>query len=227
MNCEELNELLAAYAVDALDGAEERAVRDHIATCRKHDEALAELQSVVSSLPAAAEQQAPAAHLRSRLLRAFDIEAAAQRSEPQRERARILPFVRRPAFAWLSAAALFLAIAGLTTWNIVLQTSSDDEGWTVSASLTGAGVDGHFWYMPEKQMAVVMMDQMPALESGRAFQAWAVYDGNAVSLGVMPHESMVAMHANLAGANMFAITEEPVNGSQQPTSPILATAKLN
>ena len=60
---------------------------------------------------------------------------------------------------------------------------------------------------------------MPPLESGRVYQAWGIYDGKPVSLGVLPHEAhMVAIEADLAGASTFAITEEPPGGSDQPTS---------
>ncbi len=230
MNCEEINGLLAAYAVDALEAEDAREVRDHVSTCRKHDEALADYQGVVLSLPASAEEREPAPELRARLLQAFDEELAAQRVPLRdREPARVVPFARRPAFAWLAAAALFLAVVGLGTWNVVLQTNDNgsDEGWTVSAQLAGTGVSGHLWYLDRQQLAVVTMDEMPPLESGRVYQAWGIYDGKLVSLGVMPHETTIAMKADLGGASTFAITEEPSGGSEQPTSPILATANLN
>jgi anti-sigma-K factor RskA len=230
MNCEEINELLAAYAVDALDGNEARDVRDHLSTCRKHDAALADFESVVSSLPVSVEEREPAPELRARLLGAFDDEVAGQRAPARdREPARVVPFARRPAFAWLAAAALFLAVVGLTTWNVVLQTNDNgsDEGWTVSAQLAGSGVSGHFWYLDRQQLAVVKMDEMPPLESGRVYQAWGIYDGQPVSLGVMPHETTVAMKADLGGASTFAITEEPTGGSEQPTSDPIATADIS
>ncbi len=231
MNCEEISELLAAYAIAALDDGSMRAVQRHMAGCRKHDVALGELQAVAERLPLAVEEQTPPPELRSRLLRAFDQEAAAQRPSAVEQTARpstgIVPFVRRPAFAWLAAAAMFVALVGLVAWNVVLQTGgSNDEGWTVSARLSGAGVTGHFWYLDRQQLAVVKMNEMPPLESGRVYQAWGIYDGNAVSLGVLPDEHTVAINADLAGASTFAITEEPAGGSDQPTGDPLATANL-
>lgn len=229
MNCEEISELLAAYAVDALDQDEAREVRAHLVTCRRHDAALAEFQSVVSSLPVSVEEHAPAPELRARLLQAFDEEVTVQRSARTREPARVVPFVRQPAFAWLAAAALVVAVVALTTWNVVLQTNDNgsEEGWTVSAQIAGSGVSGHFWYLDRQQLAVVSMDEMPPLESGRVYQAWGIYDGKSVSLGVMPHETTVAMKANLGGASTFAITEEPAGGSDQPTSAPIATADIS
>jgi len=229
MNCEEINELLAAYAVDALDRSDTRTIGDHLSTCRKHDETLAGLTSAVWSLPALAEERDPSPELRARLLGAFDAEVAAQAvTTPPRAIPRepaTVPFVRRSAFAWLAAAALFLVVVGLTTWNVVLQTS-DEDAWTVSADLTGANIDGHLWYSDGLQLAVLSMEEMPAADSGRVYQAWGIYDGRPVSLGVMPHEDTIAMKADLAGASTFAITEEPAGGSPQPTGDPVAVAEL-
>jgi anti-sigma-K factor RskA len=118
-----------------------------------------------------------------------------------------------------------LVVVALTTWNVVLQTS-DDDAWTVSADLTGTNVDGHLWYSDGLQLAVVSMDEMPAADRGRVYQAWGIYDGRPVSLGVMPDEDTIAMKADLAGASTFAITEEPEGGSPQPTGDPVAVAEL-
>jgi anti-sigma-K factor RskA len=144
-----------------------------------------------------------------------------------RPSARIAPFVRRPAFAWLAAAALFLAVIGLATWNAVLQTGGTDNGWTVRAALSGTGVSGRLVYLDREQVALLMMDDMPALSSGRVYQAWGIYGGKPVSLGVLPEQHAVAISANLSGASTFAITEEPAGGSDQPTSQPLAVAQLD
>ncbi len=231
MNCNETNELLAAYAVEALAASDAQAVGDHLATCRKHDEELANLISVTSNLVTVAGEREPSPELRVRLLSTFDAEVAAQRIStsshpPRREVVRVVPFVRRPTFAWLAAAALFLAVIGLTTWNVVLQTGDSDDSWTVSASVVGAGIDGHLWYSDRLQLAVISMEEMPVADSGRVYQAWGIFDGGPVSLGVMPDEDTIAMKVDLAGASAFAITEEPIGGSAQPTRDPIAIAEL-
>jgi anti-sigma-K factor RskA len=232
MNCQKIDELLAAYSIAALDGGAMRDVQQHLSTCRRHDEALGELQAVSERLPLATEERGASPELRARLLSAFDDEVAAQRtpvSEPQRrEPARIVPFVRRPAFARLAAAAMFVALIGLVAWNVALQTGDGGgDGWTVSASLTGTGVSGHLWYLDRQQLAVVKMDEMPPLSSGRVYQAWGIYNSGPVSLGVLPDEHTVAINANLTDASTFAITEEPAGGSDKPTSDPLAVAQLD
>ena len=229
MNCDEINELLAAYALDVLDATEARDVGEHLSTCRKHDEELAEFAVVAGSLSLAVEERAPPPELRTRLLGAFDDETSPSRGASVQEPRQVVPFVRRQSFAWLAAAALFVAVIGLTTWNVVLQTSDSESGggWTVSSDLTGTGVDGHFWYLDKQQLAVVSMDEMPALQAGHVYQAWGIYDGQPVSLGVMPHETTIAMKADLKGASTFAITEEPEGGSELPSGEPLAVADLS
>jgi anti-sigma-K factor RskA len=71
------------------------------------------------------------------------------------------------------------------------------------------------------------MDDMPPLQEGRVYQAWVVYDGRSVSLGVMPHEPTVSMKADLQGATMFAITDEPMGGSAEPSGPLVAMAEFD
>lgn len=232
MNCEQISDLLPAYALDALDRDDQLAVREHLASCRRHDRELADFQTVTSSLPLAADERESPAHLRSRLLAAFDTEVSAQTApggagvSSTGER-KVVPLVRRPAFGWLAAAALFVAVIGLSVWNVVLQTDDGGEGgWTVSADLTGEGVDGHFWYLDRNQLAVVSIDSMPSPGPARVYQAWGIYDGAPVSLGVLPDEETVAMKADLEGASTFAITEEPAGGSDQPSGDPVATADL-
>jgi anti-sigma-K factor RskA len=229
MNCDDIRELLPAFALGAIPERDAGDVRAHLATCRQHDAELAEFESVAASLPLAAEEREPTPELRQRLLSAFDAELNRTQAAPTSEPARIVPFVRRQSLGWLAAASLFVAVIGLGIWNVMLQTNDEGSGsgWTVSADLTGAGVDGHFWYLERRQLAVVSMDEMPELPAGRVFQAWGIYDGEPVSLGVMPHETTVAMKADLTGATMFAITEEPEGGSDQPTSDPVASVELS
>ena len=87
MNCEQAEELLGAYAVDALDAEEAAAFRAHIASCSNHASAAAELRAVAARLPElAGERDAPVA-LRSRVLDAIAAtpqDAAIERTPAER-----------------------------------------------------------------------------------------------------------------------------------------------
>jgi anti-sigma-K factor RskA len=223
MTCEQIDELLAAFSVDALERDEDAAVRAHLVTCRRHDAALAELSSVAERLPVAAEEREPPAQLRSRLLDAFDAEAAAARVTPIAS-ARRPAFAARPRFALLAAAAVFvLAIVGLTAWNVVLQTGGDHEG-TMVVHLVGDTGGGELVYMPDEGWAMIKLD-LPELPSDRTYQAWRIDNGQKASLGLVPSTGLV-MDVDLSGAAAVAISEEPAGGSEQPTSTPLIVANL-
>jgi anti-sigma-K factor RskA len=223
MNCEQIDELLAALCVDALAREEDAAVRAHLVTCRRHDEALAELWSVAERLPLTAEEREPSAGLRSRLLDAFDAELAAARVTAISS-ARRPSFAARPRFAYLAAAAvLVLAMAGLVAWNVVLQTGGGHEA-TMVVHLVGDG-SGELVYVPDQQVAVMKLD-LPELPSGRSYQAWRIDNGEPASLGLVPNAGMIAMDVDLNGAGAVAISEEPAGGSDKPTTRPLVAGEL-
>jgi anti-sigma-K factor RskA len=222
MSCDEIDALLAAYSLSALSPGEAEEVRRHLAGCRRHDEELAGLQAIAERLPLAAGEHEPTAGLRSRVLRAFDAEVAAR--EPPRAGVR-WQYPARPAMAYLAlAAVLVLAVIGLAAWNVVLQLDRDGDA-TVVAALVGTIGGGEVVYLPGEQVAIVKLD-LPALPSGRAYQAWRLDDAGPVSLGLVTNEAMTAMSADLSGASAVAITEEPGGGSDQPTSDPLVVAQL-
>jgi anti-sigma-K factor RskA len=224
MNCEQIDELLAAFSVDALASEDDTAVRAHLAACRRHDEALAALRAVADLLPLAAEKREPPAELRSRLLEAFDAEALGTTVRPIAS-ARRPSFAPRSRFAYLAAAAvLVLAIAGLAVWNVVLQTGGGHEA-TMVVHLVGDTGSGELVYVPDQQVAVMKLD-LPELPSGRSYQAWRIDNGEAASLGLVPNTGMIAMDVDLSGAGAVAVSEEPVGGSDQPTSTPLIAADL-
>ena len=219
MTCEEVDELLAAYSVAALSSEETEQVRAHLATCRRHDEALASLQAVAERLPLAAAEREPPPELRSRLLEAFDVGAARPRAG--------LRWAARPraGLAYLAAAAvLVLAVGGLATWNVILQSNGGGEA-TVSAELVSESGRGRIVYLENSNIAVLDLD-LPEPPAGRTYQAWGIYENGPVSLGLVPSQGVVAVSAELSDASAVAISEEPEGGSLQPTTEPLAVAEL-
>lgn len=228
MTCEEIDELLGAYAVDALSEAEAQATREHLATCRRHDEALAGMEAVVSRLALAAPEREPAPALRRRLLDAFDAESARQqaprRIEPARGGLR-WRFAIRPSYVYAAAAVLVLAVAGLLSWNLALQFGGEDGGGQTVASLSGSIGSGRVVYIPHEGVGVLELElQEPP--TGRVYQAWGIVGGEPVSMGLVRAQGVFAFQMDLSTASAVAITEEPEGGSPQPTSDPLAVAEL-
>ena len=78
-------------------------------------------------------------------------------------------------------------------------------------------------YLPDRDLAVLNFD-MPALASGRTYQAWFIIDGKPVSLGVLSQNSgTVTFAANLDKAQAVALSIEPMGGSKTPTTVAIAS----
>src|SRR5438128_10929517 len=83
MNCDEVEDILGAYALDALPGELSADVTAHLATCSKHPEA-AELRAVAGALAFAAPEAQPSAALKTRLVEALRVESAPADASPPR-----------------------------------------------------------------------------------------------------------------------------------------------
>ena len=77
LSCGEIDELLAAFATDALEEDDLHAVTAHLAECRNHDEALASLRATFEQLGGTVLSVEPPAGLKTSLLEAFDKELTA------------------------------------------------------------------------------------------------------------------------------------------------------
>ena len=66
MTCEEIQDLLPGYVLDALDAHEMEQVDAHLATCREHDEDLVDLRATGMAF-ALLDDAAPSAALRASL----------------------------------------------------------------------------------------------------------------------------------------------------------------
>jgi len=226
MNCDEIEELLAAYAIGALSTKEAGQARAHLASCRRHDEALAGLRATVDALALAAPEREPPTALRARVLGAFEREvtSAPPAVVQMRPTARRWFAPPRPAFAWLAAAVLLLAVVGLGAWNAVLQLGGEDGG-AVTAQLTGPAGSAELVYLKDQSLAVfdVELSDPPP---GREYQAWGIHDTGAVSLGLLPNSGPAALRADLSDATAVAISLEPKGGSDQPTTDPVLVANL-
>ncbi len=143
MTCDEARDQAAGFVLGALTPDEERAVREHLATCQEAHEEFAELGSVVPALTASVEQVEPPPALRERIMAAAaaDLRERAPATVPSVAPA-VLPRPvaasnveqfrpiaarsRAPRFGWVLGLAAVLAIAALGVWNVRLQTQLTD-----------------------------------------------------------------------------------------------------
>ena len=236
MNCEQAEELLGAYALDALPADEMTAVRAHLSSCAEHAANALDLRAVAITLGDTAEPIAPPAALRSSIAAAVAADAAI----PTRSAAPASLSARRERKRWFGApppvwgaiaAVLALAVAGLLAWNIALRNESSSPtvlGVRALEQDTGA-VAGYAVMFDDGTMSVYG-DALPRLDVAQQYQLWSLNeDGEVTSLGLMDYNANGTAVANVsfdpADAVAVAITIEPAGGSEQPTTDPLYIAE--
>jgi hypothetical protein len=235
----ELQELLAAYALDAVDADEAALLDDHLRDC-------ATCRSDLASYRAAATQLAHGvdADLVPPLL--WDRVAAALDARPPAfDMGRVVPLPRRVRvgrrIAAIAAAAVF--VVAFTAVVIHQQNQLDDMHDALnrdalhsaalaafdapnSRTATMMSSDGQV-----QARAVVLADgsgyllsqQLPVLDQTRTYQLWAIVDGRPISVSVLGTDpAVVAFHVDQR-ATALAVSNEAAGGAVQPSAtPILS-----
>jgi anti-sigma-K factor RskA len=228
------HDLVAPYALDALDDDERARFEEHLAECEECTEVLAQLREPVAALAYAAEGPAPPEALRGRI-----IEAA--RSEP---RAAVMRFPRRnwalPAAAAVAAVAAVVAV-GLGVWATSLSRSLDrerdakaaySEALTLLASSNPtvrplSGAKGSLLVSANGKAAIVVcgLDKAP---SDKTYEAWVIRGQTPRSAGLFLGGSgcrPILLGRSVARGSTVAVTLERAGGTTAPTTPILFHAE--
>lgn len=244
-------ELLGAYALDAVEADERRSLEAHLASCPSCPAELARLQSAIDAYPLALTDLLPSAALRGRIELAIGVGSAhstwtnarppapppvAQRATPSHPPPPSPTPIRPSAiYPWVAAAALLLAVSlGLLAWNLQLRTDPGQptEVETVALRPTDPdqAVDGDLTYLTDRGVAMLTVRDLPPLESGELYQVWLIGDGGDPE----PVGTFDASSANFAVVvdrdryQVLALTIEPGPlGSPQPTSDPIADAPLS
>ena len=205
MNCEEVEELAGAYALDALPAETLRDVREHLASCSQHSE-VAGLQAVASTLSVTAPEMEPPPGLKTRLMDEIRKEAApAAEGRPHvKDGSWLRRWLSPTARPYVLAAALAIAVAALAGWNVYLQTS-DDGGQDVTFVRTltdGGAAAGRILYVEEEHVVVITVEELEPLPADQTYQVWAISGGAATAIGlfntsesgIVPNSSRIACH---------------------------------
>ena len=213
MDEDELHELTAAYALDALDADEAAAYERHLAGCESCRDELARLAPAAAALAYAVPLEAPRPELRARIL-----ETAAA------ERPNVVPLPRHGSFFGSRAAVAVAAVAacvavGLGAWDVSLHHRLDqDEQAIQSVPLVGA--TGSVVIAPTGRAALVVAS-LPAAPAGKTYEAWVIRNGAAAPAGLFEggaRTTVVKLTERVPSGSTVAVTVEPAAGSAQPTS---------
>lgn len=246
MNHNEIQELLGAYALDAVDPAESEAVERHLHECPRcraevesHRETAAMLAHVGATAPeglwdriAANLEEAPPA------LRLTAMPESPTPGHPG-------PAARRAAARWagtnrvlaglVAAAAVVIAVLGLKVAQIDERTRglppSDQLALEDAARVAAVDPDAQKVHLVssdgQHRAEVVVVDgrgylvhhTLPPLDPDRTYQLWGQAGDVTVSLGVLGHSPKVTAFEVIDGVQALAMTAERAPGvvsSNQP-----------
>jgi len=241
----DLDALAGLYALDALDGDE----LEHFETLLATDSELqAEVDSYRATAAALSDHVAtpPSAALRERVL----AEVAATRqdaplvvarrgSEPSRASTERIERARPRSFATMLIAAALVLLAGVGGFILRNAGTTDTSQLAALLSLPDTTVveltdptatnAGRVVVNASTGELVIVSSSLEAVDDDRTYELWRLDETGATSAGTFrPTSGNVEFATKVAfdGASGLAITNEPAGGSDQPTTPILATAEF-
>jgi anti-sigma-K factor RskA len=227
---EDLHDLVAPYALDALDDEERVQFERHLDECADCRSQLAELQEATTAL-AYAESVEPPAALRQRIL------------DAARENGKVLQFPRRrwlfPASVVAAAAAAVVAI-GVGLWATELSRDLDrersaKESYARAVELLGGGAtvtrladaEGGLLVAPNGEAALVVCGLQPAPE-GKTYEAWVIEGETPRPAGLFRGGGgcpPVLLERDVRRGSQVAVTLERRGGAPRPTGPILVRSE--
>jgi anti-sigma-K factor RskA len=238
--------LAGAYALDAVNDIERAAFHRHLAECDTCALEVAELRETVARLSDATWTEPPPA-LRGAVLAEI---ARTPQARPGRLRpGRTVPAGWRRWTATAIAASVFAAVVGAAGYVVQEQrlqaerdrvVAAEERAAQYEAVLTAPDPSVRRVHVPgtgtvtvvgsrQRDLAVVVLDDLPALAGNQAYQLWRREDGVMIPAEVLPpgESSASALIAGLGGADLIGVSREPAGGSPtgQP-GPIIATVDV-
>jgi anti-sigma-K factor RskA len=229
---EELHDLIAPYALDALDPDEREEFERHLAECEQCRTQLADLEEAATALAYAAEGPEPPRELRERILEAASANGGAT----------VVQFPKRrwllPAAAAAAAVAAVAAVA-VGLWAVSLSNDLDRERDARRAEARAiellasdaerrplSGGQGALLLAADGRAALVMCDLARAPE-GKTYEAWVIVDApRPAGLFRGDDDCDVKVLTRSVPQNaVVAVTLEGEGGSEQPTSMPLFAAR--
>lgn len=224
-----VEELAAAYALDALDADERLLVEAHLGGCAACAVVVERARRVAALLPFATEQPAPPAGHEARFL-------ARVAAEPRAGRGAVRPGPIRHLFPLAAAAVLVL---GLGAWNLRLQEElagqqrlvrlvAQADTRELAPTITSGDARGRAYLDRSSDQVLVAVSRLPELPTDRTYQLWFTRpDGGRESGGTFrPGEGGIGVILATAPAGLPAymgvgISAEPAGGSRAPTTPMV------
>ena len=241
---ERWNAELAAYALGALDPAEQETLEEHLAGCEACSERLRWMLPAVDVLPATVAPQVPPPALKSRIMDVVERESAliesaadpgraARGGTPQRSGRRLFGRLSlRPALAGIGVFLLLAAV--LTGYALRDDGTSGQPEQVFSAQAQRPGSSAAGRLEVDGDAGMLHVSNLPPIGKKQVYQAWIQDRGSAggsvhaSSVFVVSGDGVgdVAIPHGLADARRVMVTREPKGGSRHPSENSLLTAEM-
>ncbi len=233
-----IEELIALYALDALDADDRAWVESRLATDARARAQLDEFRRTIGHLHASAAAAQPPARVKERVMARINADLASRGVVTSRERTwDCLKRLLFPFSLAVAAASLILAI-GLGAWAISLQgqlTQAQQElALLQSPSLrvvslpradtpvAAAGAQANLLLSPQSATAVLTVNGLPPLSADQTYQFWLLRGGQPIPAGTFNVSAdgtgklVVQAGEPLGAFDQAGITIEPAGGSTTP-----------
>ena len=216
-----------AYVLGAMPPDERQQFELHLETCALCRQEVEELQPAADALPMAAPAMQPPAALKDRIMAEVEREAellastgtGADRAAPARRERR----------GWLSGwrlapVAAALLVAGVLAGSLLAGPDSrtiDFEGQSAQLEVEG-------------DSARIVAENLPAPPEGRVYEVWVMPEGSdtpqPTDVLFTPRgdgSAVAAIPGSVDGIQQVLVTDEPREGSDEPTGEVLMSAELS
>src|SRR5579859_4420045 len=223
MEQELIHDLVAAYALDALDDSERRDFEEHLAGCEQCRAEVEGLREAAAALAYVPEGPAPPPALRDRVLKRVH----------EDQHSNVVPLRRRytlPAVATFAVAAAAAAIV-LAVWASNLSSSRDRQATIAHVLATGKRVP----MGSDTQVVVgsngqaVVLSSLAQAPAGKTYELWVIQGDNVRSAGLFAQGrpgSPILLGRSVPKGGHVGISIEKHGGTDQPTHIIGETTPI-
>jgi hypothetical protein len=221
---DEIQELLGAYALDAIEPDEARAVDDHLRECVRCRAEVAEHRETAAFLAHAGEDAPPALWDRIATSIGDDVPSDVVPLAPRLGRRGGSWSRRAPAAVAAIAAAAVIGVLGVQLWAQDQRMDDMESALQVPdgevVELTGAG--GTVPVVLAGDRAWLLGSALDELPDDRTYQLWGLAGDDLVSVAVLGADPGT-MAFDVDGYSLLAITEEEAPGVvQSANDPVVA-----
>ncbi|MCB0918513.1 MAG: anti-sigma factor [Actinobacteria bacterium] len=237
MNNENIHDLAASYALDALDDLERASFERHLSECDRCREEVAGFSETAAAI-ASGESRVPPPELRSVVLGQAAVNPQLPPSVPVQVRQGRRWAVRATLIG--AVAAALLAFAAGVLWGPYLTSSETEKQLVAIAGEPDARLVPVAMQVPGRANLLVsanegagvfVADRLEQAPDDKVYQLWDMAPSGEVApmTTFRPDaggSATVEFRADLADTAAVAVTFEPQGGSQQPTSDPIAVGAL-